>query len=268
MSYFTQIKENINCYKFVVLLVFLTISSRIKYGQTQDLNTDIEKGVQCFQNADFQQALIHLERVSDKLSSLGDKETLPIIYSICGMASFHINDFSKSIQYNEKALIYSNLPIECRVQVLTTQLNCYGELSLNEKCALTIESLSTLFNEYKSVDIIEALICYYFTNKDFAKVIEYENTLAEITQINNDTEKNRIATTFKWEYIYLSLGSSFLNLNNSEKAILYLSKCLECLTPYTEKQRSTIYALIAKAYSNIGDKKNALKYQKLSVETE
>lgn len=66
----------------------------------------------------------------------------------------------------------------------------------------------------------------------------------------------------------MCMARAFSEQQEYNKSLSYLGRCLETLTPYNQENKSTIYLMMADNYNKLGDKKSALKYQKLAIECE
>lgn len=238
------------------------------FGQECDLESEMQQGIANIQNAQFKEALPHFEKISQVLTQTGDEETLPVIYYLCQSCKFISGDIVGSIPYGEKAINFKSLPPEYQIQVLKSLLTAYDELALKDKCDNTIAKINLLWKTYKVSDVIETLVSYYTTHQEYTNVISRETDLQYFENIEASNGINQTSNTIQLNTIYMCMAKAYSEMKGFVKSNSYLEKCIETLTPYTQENRSTIYLMMADNFNKLGDKKSALKYQKLALETE
>lgn len=261
-------KKRIQTYISKVILTLFILFPQVISGQEYDVESEMEKGIAYFNNAQFNEAFTKFEKISEVLSQSEDQELLPIIYYNCQHCKYLSGDIRGSISYGEKAINLRPLPPDYQIYVLSTLLKAYDELGFKDKCVSTIAKLDLLWKSFKVTDILETLVVYYYIHQDHSKVISFENELQYLTNIDTPNDLDKITYTVHLNTIYMCMSGSFSELKNYNKSISYLEKCLETLTPYTQENKSAIYLDMADQYNKLGDKKSALKYQKLAIETE
>lgn len=259
-------KTEINLPVVGIILTLLALFPQFVFGQEYNLESELEQGVWNLQNAQFKEAFPHFEKISEMLSQSGEEEVLPVIYYFCQSCKFNSGDIASSIPFGEKAINFTTIPIEYQIQVLRTLLNAYDELGLEDKCLQTIAKLKQLWKSSKAMDIIEPLLTYYSNRQEHTKVISFENDLQSLKSNDDSNDIDKISYTIQLNTIYMCMARAFSELKDYNESISYLQKCLETLTPYTLVNKSTIYLMMADNYHKIGDKKSALKYQKLAIE--
>lgn len=250
-----------------VMMSVITLFPQFVLGQEFNLESEMELGVSYFQNAQFKEAFPHFEKISEVLSHSGDEEILPVIYYFCQSCKIFSEDIGGSIPYGEKALSFKTLPSEYQIQVLKSLLSAYDELGMNDKCVLAINELNLLWKSFKVSDIIESLVNYYTNHDEYLKVITFENDLQYFKDIDALINIDKTAQAIQLNTIYMCMAKAHSELKNFNKSILYLEKCIQTLTPYTQDNMSAIYLMMADNYNKMGDKKSALKCQKLAIQT-
>lgn len=249
-------------------LVFLfCMIPQLIFGQGYEIESEMEQGINYYQNAQFNQALPHFKIVAKALSESGDDEILPVIYYLCQSCEFLNGNIGGSIPYGEKAINCNKLPSEYRIQVLRSLLSAYDELALKDKCDSTIDKLYLLWDSYKVSDIIEAIVSYYCNHEEYAKIVGVEGRLNHLNNLEASNDIDKTSNKIQMNTIYMCMAKAFSELENYNKSISYLEKCIDTLIPCTQ-ENSTIYLMMADSYNKLGDKKAALKYQKLAIEAE
>lgn len=251
-----------------IILTMLGLFPQFVLGQEFNLESEFEQGVSNFQNARFKEAFHHFEKISKVLSQSGDEEVLPVIYYLCQSCKYSSGDIAGSIPYGENAIQFTTLSLEYQIQVLKSLLGAYDELGLEDKCLNTIAKLNLLWNSLKVTDIMEPLLSYYSKHQEYEKITSFESDLQYLKNDDASTDIDRISTTIQLNTIYMCMARAFSELQEYNKSLSYLKRCLETLTPYNQDNKSTIYLMMADSYNKLGDKKSALKYQKLAIECE
>lgn len=254
----------------LINIILFSMFSLIVFGQ--NIETELQLGVTDFQNGEYTDALIHLEKVVNEIPTEADNGELRInIFFMCSTSAHAIEYYRKSIYYNDMLLSIQGLPTYYRILALTLQLTNYDVLSMDEESEKLTNELQRLLDtkdlSAKSrLDIIEALTNYHCNHTDYCKVVDYEKLLPNIVMTTGMNESTKQAVTISWNTIYMVLGKSFLELNNTERALRYFTKALENITPQIEANRSLIYRLMVDVYIKQNNPKQALKYQKKSME--
>lgn len=261
-------KAGINVPVLGIVLTLLALFPQFVSGQEFSLESELEQGVTKFQNAQFKEAFSHFEKITEVLSQSGDEEALPVIYYFCQSCKFNGGDIAGSIPYGEKALNFTTLTFEYQIQVLRSLLGAYDELGLEDKCLSTVAKLNFLWQSWKVTDIIEPLLSYYSIHQEYEKIISFESDLQFLKSNDASTDIDRISTTIQLNTIYMCMAKAFFEQTEYNKSLSYLERCLETLTPYNQENKSTIYLMMSDNYKKLGDKKSALRYQKLAIECE
>lgn len=253
----------------LINIILFSMFSLIAFGQ--NIETELQLGVTDFQDGEYADALIHLEKVVNEMpAEANNSELRTNIFFMCSTSAHAIEDYRKSIYYNDMLLSIQGLPTYYRIPSLKLQLTNYDILGMDEESEKLITELQTLeakdLPAKSRLDILEALTTYYFNHADYHKVANCEKLLPDMVMPTSMDEVTKQATTISWNTIYMVLGKSFLELNNTERALRYFSKALGNITTQIEANRSLIYRLMVDVYIKQGDAKQALKYQKKSIE--
>lgn len=259
-------KTGIKVPVFGIILTLLALCPQFALGQGFNLESELEQGVANVQNAQFKEAIPHFEKISEVLSQSGDEEVLPVIYYFCQLCKYNSDDIAGSISYGEKAIQFTTLPVEYQIQVLRSLLGAYDELGLEDKCLSTVAKLNLLWKSSKVTDIIEPLLSYYSTHQEYEKITSFDSDVQSLKNTDASNDIDRISTTIQLNTIYMCMARAFSEQHEYNKSLSYLEKCLETLTPYNQENKPTIYLMMADSYNKLGDKKSALKYQKLAIE--
>lgn len=251
-----------------IILILLSLFPQFVFGQEFNIESELELGVANLQNAQFNDAFHHFEIISEVLSQSGDEEVLPVIYYLCQSCKYSCGDIAASITYGEKAIQFTTLPFEYQIQVLSSLLGAYDELGLEDKCLNTIAKLNLLWKSSKVTDIIAPLLSYYSMHKEYDKITSFDSDLQYLKSYDTSTDIDQISTTIQLNTIFMCMARAFSEQQEYDKSISYLERCLETLTPYNQENKSKIYLMMADSYNKLGDKKSALKYQKLAIECE
>lgn len=257
---------------FSIVIYLLTTMILLPYrveAQVVNWNKEFEYGFTKLQHGSWVEALLHLEKIVNALTSLNlEAETEGLVYFACGMCTQQMGDIKKSIQYNSKALEITEIPIELRILLLSSQLQNYSDLSLNNECDEIVNDMMKIYSSRKDINLADKIMTYYSAQSQFSKVIEFEKDIPNLIVPLSSTEIDKNSNTIQWNTIYMNLARSFVELKEFGKALSYYQKSLETVTEYNMKNLSVIYGSMSKAYYEIGDKTSALKYQKLCVESE
>lgn len=251
-----------------IIIALLILMAQTVYGQENNIEKEIEQGILNFQNAQFEQALLHLEPIVQIIPENYCWNDRAILIFICESSAIAIEDFEKVILYGEKLKKINDLPIEYKIQNLNYLLGAYDALAQETKCISTIDQLKNIFTSYKSINILDAITLYYLLHKNYTEIICFEEDLKLINSDQNKGELDDITDKIAWNSVYMGLAQSFMQLEDYHKAITYLEKSLDTIIPAIEDNRSGIYQSLSRAYLELGDKKTALKYQKLAIESE
>ena len=253
---------------YFTALIILLLPYQSK-AQVVDWDDEFENGFTKFQQGNWADALLHLEKIANALPSLSlEADAEGMVYFACGMCIQQMGDVKKSIQYNSKALEISGIPIELRIQLLSSQLQNYSDLSLNNECEEIVNDMMKIYSSRKDINLADKIMTYYSAQSQFSKVIEFEKDIPNLIVPLATSEIDKISNTIQWNTIYMCLAHSFVELKEFDKALVYFQKSLETVTEYNMENLSVIYGSMSKAYYEIGDKTSALKYQKLSLESE
>ena len=257
---------------FSIVLYLLTTMILLPYrveAQVVNWDKEFDYGFTKLQHGNWEEALFHLEKIVNALTSLSlEADAEGMVYFACGMCTQEMGDVKKSIQYNSKALEITRIPIELRIQLLSSQLQNYSDLSLNNECDEIVNDMMKIYSSRKDINLADKIMTYYSAQGQFSKVIEFEKDIPNIIEPLSTTEIDKISNTIQWNTIYMNLAHSFVELKQFDKALGYFQKSLETVTEYNMESLSVIYGAMSKAYYEIGDKTSALKYQKLSLEFE
>lgn len=265
---FISDKCHVQLILFVIIVIANTLSLR---GQCQSTNWDyeLEQGVKNFQNANFKDALVHLDKIANAIPTLGiDDQNAGMIYFMCGTCSSQLGQVENSIKYNNFALKLPTLPQELTIQLLGSQLDNYNILGLYANCNSIINRMMNLYDVNKTIDIVQFLIVYYVEHQQYNEAVKFEKELSDIIVPPAQNEIDRVTNKKEWNTIYMGLAHAFTELKEYDKALNYYSKSLETVTEYNKDTRSVIYSSIAKIFEIKGDKQSAIKYKKLAIETD
>lgn len=261
-------KARINASVLGIVLTLLALFPQFVSGQEFSLDSELEQGVSNFQNAQFKEALSHFEKITEVLSQSRDEEALPVIYYFCQSCKYNSGDIAGSVPYGEKALNFTTLPFQYQIQVLRSLLGAYDELGLEDKCLSTVEKLNLLWKSSKITDIIEPLLTYYSNHQEYEKITSLESDLQYLESNDASNDIDRISKTIQLNTIYMCMAAAFSEQQEYNKSLSYLQRCLETLTPYNQENKSTICLMMADNYNKLGNKKSALRYQKIAIECE
>lgn len=257
---------------FSIVLYLLTTMILLPYrveAQVVNWDKEFDYGFTKLQHGNWEEALFHLEKIVNALTSLSlEADAEGMVYFACGMCTRQMGDVKKSIQYNSKALEITRIPIELRIQLLSSQLQNYSDLSLNNECDEIVNDMMKIYSSRKDINLAAEIMTYYSAQGQFSKVIEFEKDIKKLIAPLATTEMDKISNTIQWNTIYMNLAHSFVELKQFDKALGYFQKSLETVTEYNMESLSVIYGAMSKAYYEIGDKTSALMYQKLCVESE
>ena len=251
-------------YKIIFAFILIILSVQNVYGQENDIEKEIEQGMLNFQNAQFEQALMHLEPIVQIIPDIDYWDERAMLIFLCESSALAVEDFEKSIKYGEIILKIDNIPLELKTTVYCDLLTAYDTFSLENKCSHIINELNELFKLSKDVCIIDKIATYYIRHNKYDEVIMLEKELNNINISQDKNEIDIIADKIAWNTIYMTLAQSFMQLENFQSAITYDNKALDTIIPAIEDNRSGIYQYLARAYQEIGDKNTALKYQKIA----
>lgn len=254
----------------LISIILFSMFSLIVLGQ--NIETELQLGVTDFQNGKYADALMHLEKVVNEMpTEVNNSELRTNIFLMCSTSAHVIEDYRKSMYYNNMLLAIQGLPTYYQILALKLQLTNYDVLGMDEESEKLINELQILL-EIKDLPsesrlvILEALTSYYFNHTDYHKVANCEKLLPDTVMPTNMDESTKQAMMIAWNTIYMTLGESFLELNDTERALRYFSKALENITSPIEAIRPLVYRLMVDGYIKQGDAKQALKYQKKSME--
>lgn len=253
---------------FITIIVIFSMPAQLQ-AQVIDWNSEFEFGFTKFKEGNWKEAFPHLEKIANALPSLGlDENGECMIYFACGTCAQQMGDIKKCIQYNTKALAISGIPVELRIQLLTSQLDNYSGLSMKNECERIINDMMGIYRSRKDINLVHEIMSYYLKEGKFSKVIEFEKDIPNFIVPLATNEMDKISNSIQWNSIYVCLAHSYDELKMYDKALNYFQKGLDTTTEYNKEMQSAIYESISKIYNKTGDKKSALKYQKLAVESE
>lgn len=253
---------------YVILMVIILYPSQAN-AQNVNWDNEIEQGFTKFQEGDWAGAFVHLEKISNALSSIGtDTDIERTVYFACGLCTQQMGELNKSIAYNSKALELPNTPIDMTIQLLGSQLHNYSELSMKDNCEKAVDRMMEIYKSYRYIDLAQSIMTYYSEIGNFNKVIEFETDLSRLIIPTEKTEMEKISNAIQLNTIYMCLAHSYMELKDFTKALQYYNKSLETVTEYNKNNLSLIYAAISQIYDIKGNRAEALKYQKLAVESE
>lgn len=187
---------------------------------------------------------------------------------MCGVCTQQMGDVNQSIKYNAKGLAISGIQMELRIQLLTFQLNNYSTLSMWSECEGIVNSMMEIYKSRKDIDLAATIISYYAGAGNHSAVIEFEKDISNFIVPELDGEMNQYANLTQWQNIYLGLAYSFLQLKEYSRALEFYQKSLDTITEGAKDNRAVIYSSMSRIYYELGDKVSALKYQKMSLESE
>jgi tetratricopeptide (TPR) repeat protein len=198
-------------------------------------------------------------------------------YKQYAIVAENANDFATAIPYYTRTLQLNQKDIEAYVglgnillefedyasadSILTqgVQFTNSAQLRLmlakallgNSKYNQVIEQVNQLLQNADTTLIHARLLgVSYFQTDKFKEVIQCMNYL----------ERNEI----KQDWVYYYLGASYQQLNDSQKAILYIEKAIEA---GISDNISVYYTQLAANYEQIKDFKNAIRYYKAAYES-
>ena len=250
-----------------IAVVIFILSATIASGQTpEEINNELELGMERYKNNSFEQALLHFEKVYPIISEIDEADGLTIFLCyLCQTCENKLGNFQNAIHYGEKALTFRTLSVDDKAQILCQMLHSYDKLSLEKECVSTINKLNDLFVSYKHPDIIINIVLYYYLHKSYKEVVEFEKDLAffDLKMLQMESEKWNVTTVIGINSLYKTMADSFSELKDYKKSLLYYLKALDTLTPINQEDRWAIYASISVVYDKLGDKESALKYQQM-----
>ena len=263
----TSFKAELRIMYFAIMIILLL--PNLSKAQVTNWNDELEQGCMKFGCGDWENAFSHLHKIVNALPSLGfDAHSEGMVYYMCGVCTQQMGDVNQSIKYNAKGLAISGIQMELRIQLLTFQLNNYSTLSMWSECEGIVNSMMEIYKSRKEIDLAASIISYYAGAGNHSAVIEFEKDISNFIVPELDGEMNQYANLTQWQNIYLGLAYSFLQLKEYSKSLEFYQKSLDTITERTKDNRAVIYSSMSRIYYELGDKASALKYQKMSLESE
>lgn len=269
MNTIMKLETALTTCRYIAVVIFI-LSATIASGQTpEEINKELESGMECYRNNSCEQALSHFEKAYPIISEIDEAEDLTILLCyLCQTCENKLGNFQKAIHYGEKALTFGTLSADDKAQILCQMLHSYDKLSLVKDCVLTIDKLKDLFVSYKHPNIIINIVLYYYLHKNYKEVVRFEKDLTsfDAKMLQMESGNGDVATMMGINYLYRTMADSFSELKDYKKALLYYSKELDTLSPINYEDRWFIYLSMSEMYEKLGDKESALKYQQMWLE--
>ena len=248
--------------KYFLILIIVQIST-ICAGQDFG-NPELDSAIKDMQHLCYVSSLSHIENYLNSTKS-NDDETYAIACFIGGTSSHLIGDYKKSKDLLDEIINLPNLPIELKIQSMCYQLTNYLELSLTDECIPVVKELSDLYETTKSIDILYSLIHYYSSQHKYQEVLDYEKYVSEIPIPEKTDNISDVTTISNLLGMYMNLANAYTQNEDWDNSLKYWLKSLDTFIDDNQEAKSVIYFHIAENYSNLGDRKNALKYQELAM---
>lgn len=253
--------------KFTSLKYLLTIIvaqiAIICVAQNND-SSNLESAMQCMQNGDFKSSLSYIEAYLGTNNSTDDEGYYVACY-IGGTSAHLIGDFQRSRDLLDKIINVLDLPEEIKIQSLCYQITNLMELSLVDGCIPIVNELCELYKTTRSLDILYSLINYFSSTQKYQEVLDLEKYIASIPVPENPNDISEITTISQLHGIYMNFAIAYNDTQDWNNSLKYWLKSLGTIIDDNPDTKSLIYTKIAENYSNMGDRKNALKYQELAM---
>lgn len=248
--------------KYFLIFIIAQIST-ICAGQDFG-HSELDSAIKDMQHLCYDSALLHIENYLNSTKS-NDDETYAIAFFIGGTSSHLIGDYKKSKDLLDEIINLPNLPKELKIQSMCYQLTNYLELSLTDECIPVVKELSDLYETTKSIDILYSLINYYSSQQKYQEVLDHEKFVSEIAIPEKTDNISDVTTISLLHGMYMNLANAYTQNEDWDNSLKYWLKSLDTFIDDNQEAKSVIYSYIAENYSNLGDRKNALKYQELAM---
>lgn len=231
---------------------------------------DLDKEIEDFQNnlfnANYQEALFSLENIlnSKEVENL-DLSVKGILFCYAGSCSSHLDEFEKSNQYYNRALLTNTLSDDLIMDVLCGLLQNYDVLDQQKESREIETILCETFKSNKKLYVLDKLMAHFLHIQEYDKIIQFESDLPFLIQ-DTSNELNILSNSLAWDSVYTSLAYAYYEKQNYLKSLEYLFKQLNSLTDFNKSEARLIYQVISECYEKLGDRENALKYKKLAME--
>lgn len=249
-------------FKYLLTVIVAHIAI-ICVAQNKD-SAELESAIQYMQNGDFKSSLSHIETYLNSNNSTDD-DTYYVACYIGGTSAQLIGDYHRSKDLLDKIINVPDLPEEIKIQSLCYQVTNLMELSLEDDCLPIVNELCVLLKTTRSLDILYSLTNYYSNTQKYQEVLDLEKHITSIPVPENPTDISEITTISQLHGIYMNLAIAYNDKQDWNNSLKYWLKSLETIIDDNPDTKSLIYTKIAENYSNMGDRKNALKYQELAM---
>lgn len=247
----------------ISLSIIFSVITFLLYSQGPYQTGELGKGLNDFQNYDYVGAIKHIENFLNESQNI-DEDSYEFACFIAGTSARILGDCVKSKKYLDEISISQEMPLEIRSAIITSQLQNYMDLSLSEECIPFVKELEELYIELQSLDLLHPLISYYQSINDYTNILKFEKQIKKYELSNSVNTISDITELSRIHGIYMIFAWVYREKENWNKALTYFFKCLETYYEGNGNDISDLYTHISNAYSHLGDRRNALKYQDMA----
>lgn len=250
----------------IPLSIIFSVITFLIYSQEPYQTGELGKGLKDFQNLDYSGAIKHIENFLNESQDM-DEDSYEFACFIAGTSARILGDCVKSKKYLDEISISQEMPLEIRSAIITSQLQNCMNLSLSEECIPFVNELEELNRKFPSLNLIHKLVSYYQSINDYTNILKFESQINNYEVSNKVTTISDITELSSIHGVYMVFAWVYREKENWDKALGYFFKCLDTYYEGNGNDISDLYTHIANAYSHLGDRRNALKYQDMVFNT-
>lgn len=201
------------------------------FGYTQEIISEAQwkKGIEAFQEQDFETAIAYLKPFESCLEKL-DKETSAELSYILANCYEQTGDLEKALSLYKIVLNSTSLEDNHIIRLLQpTLLSIYSELGDKEACYEYLSKMTNLLDdpslkeEGLFLDYIISICTYYQTFSLYKKVIDFAQ---KGTDYINPKDNEEEITGIQKNTLYMLLGNAYYELGQHEQAVEYYKKAM------------------------------------------
>lgn len=248
-------------YRIIVLVCMLLASYNICYAQQDFSEEQLSKGIEAFQNMNFEKAISYLSPIENALEN-SDAESKTTLSFILGTCYHQTGNLEKALSLYKIVLKSSSMNNNIVIQLRPTLLEVCTELGEENAAIEHLTEMMYLMDNSgfrKSgfySDYAIGICTYYMTKKQYEKVIEYAEK--GLSVIDSEDKEERLKGVQK-NTLYMSLGNANRELEHYESAVESYKNALLYIS-YTEQGRCDVLSIIGNCYNHVNQSDSALKY--------
>lgn len=248
-------------YRIIVLVCMILASYNICYAQQEFSEEQLSKGIEAFQNMNFEKAISYLSPIENALEGI-EVESKTTLSFILGTCYHQTGNLEKALSLYKIVLKSSSMNNNIVIQLRPTILEVCTELGDEDAAIEHLAEMMCLMDnsDFRKSgfysDYAIGICTYYMTKKQYEKVIEYAEK--GLSVIDSEDKEERLKGVQK-NTLYMFLGNANRELEHYEQAVENYKNALLYIS-YTEQERCDALHAIGNCYDHANQSDSALIY--------